>query len=438
MAAAAPTPPSREELTARLGGRVPLRIYMLDNSFKTLLVDEGTTAGEICGVMATKLSFSDAENDGSYFALFCAEDGAVVGRSLQDSESPLQVQAGWPESGKLVYQVKLFMDSLKHSFDPAIIHMLYLQGVHDVITGAYPCAESTAVQLAALQIQAKFGPHKPQSHQVGFLGNRLVEYVPQRLMPQRTQQQWEADIFRQHALVGTGDNPEAEYLDIAGRWDAYGCAFFLTKQRQFKKFPTDVMLAVNPKGIHIMNKDTRDLLQLFKLSEIFRWGFRPKVNFYFEVKKAGGSGPMHEFATEHGKRISELLTDYAMAFLKKMGISSKKDAPKKAAPGGQPSAVLAGRAQPTFGSEHAEAACAVQARFRGYRLRRDLENEYAAIRVQVSPAASCPCLRPRSRPPCRTPAALPFSRALASSAPAPPTCPRRCTAATSSDANSTS
>ena len=39
---------------------------------------------------------------------------------------------------------------------------------------------------------------------------------------------------------------------------------------------------------------------------------------------------------------------------------------------------------------------------------------------QVSPAASCPCPRPRSRPPCRTPAALPFSRALASSAPAPP------------------
>ena len=88
--------------------------------------------------------------------------------------------------GKLVYKVKLFMDSLKHSMDKAVMHMLYLQAVHGVITGEYPCTETQAVQLAALQFAAKFGAHKPHAHAVGFLGNRLVEYVPQQLMPRRT------------------------------------------------------------------------------------------------------------------------------------------------------------------------------------------------------------------------------------------------------------
>jgi hypothetical protein len=73
------------------------------------------------------------------------------------------------------------------------------------------------------------------------------------------------------------------------------------QQTQLKKFPNDVVLGINPKGIHIMNKE-KQTLQLFKLSEIYRWGFRPNVNFYFEVKRLGGSGPMHEFMTKHGNR----------------------------------------------------------------------------------------------------------------------------------------
>lgn len=70
----------------------------------------------------------------------------------------------------------------------------------------------------------------------------------------------------------------------------------------------------------------------FKLSEIYRWGFKPNTNFYFEVKKSmpvraasrrpapgltacpavGGSGPVYEFETAEGNVISDLLTDYAM------------------------------------------------------------------------------------------------------------------------------
>ena len=39
-----------------------------------------------------------------------------------------------------------------------------VQAVYNIITGTYPCSEEEAIQLAALQFQAKFGKHNPSSY----------------------------------------------------------------------------------------------------------------------------------------------------------------------------------------------------------------------------------------------------------------------------------
>jgi hypothetical protein len=65
---------------------------------------------------------------------------------------------------KLVYKVKLFTESIIYSEDPKIIYMLFIQAVYNIITGTYPCNETDAIQLGALQFQAKFGPHNPQTY----------------------------------------------------------------------------------------------------------------------------------------------------------------------------------------------------------------------------------------------------------------------------------
>lgn len=109
------------------------------------------------------------------------------------------------------------------------------------------------------------------------------------------------------------------------------------QQKDFNKLPKQILLAVSSKGIQIMKVGRKSPYLQFKLSEIYRWGFKPDTNFYFEVKKGvdsrppwrarprrmtlvppdapapvGGSGPVYEFDTSEGNRISDLLTDYAM------------------------------------------------------------------------------------------------------------------------------
>lgn len=50
------------------------------------------------------------------------------------------------------------------AFTSSPARFLFHQAVYNIITGTYPCSEEEAVQLAALQFQAKFGKHNPASY----------------------------------------------------------------------------------------------------------------------------------------------------------------------------------------------------------------------------------------------------------------------------------
>ena len=58
-----------------LGDKIVLKVHMLDNSSKTLLITATATAEEVTRSMAEKMNFSNPEMS-SFFALFEALDGA--------------------------------------------------------------------------------------------------------------------------------------------------------------------------------------------------------------------------------------------------------------------------------------------------------------------------------------------------------------------------
>lgn len=53
------------------------------------------------------------------------------------------------------------METLKASTHAKAHYMFFIQAVYNVICGVYPVDAEEAVQLAALQVLQKFGPHKP-------------------------------------------------------------------------------------------------------------------------------------------------------------------------------------------------------------------------------------------------------------------------------------
>lgn len=322
-----------------LTGKHPQRIYMLDNSLKTLLLDENTTAQEVCKTMAEKLNFENPKKDSRYFALFECLNGAHVNRSLTDAEKVLEVVQGWDKekfpNALLVYQCKLFMPSLLNNTPAKVLQMLYIQAVHHVITGIYPCPADVAVHLAALQLQVRFGNHRPDSHKVGFLTEKLTEFIPTQLIGKKDLIEWEKQIFEEHKTLigryGDGDksssDPRGDYVVVVKEFSQYGNQFFIVEQEEWKNLPKVVALGVSNTGIYVFKPGDMEMYHLYKLSDIYRWGFQPNINFYFEIKSntEGQKGPFYRVKTAEGQRMSDLLTDYAMAILREMGIRRDGD-----------------------------------------------------------------------------------------------------------------
>lgn len=168
-------------------------------------------------------------------------------------------------------------------------------------------------------------------------------------------------------------------------------------------------------GISIFDK-SRKFLRSFHIEEIYRWGFKPSTMFYFEVSADDhadlGTGSL-EFDTAEGKAMSDLLTDYAMAFLKereqederaearskangngsgggnngsngsgKNGSSSPKGGLSSAAAAPPKASSSAPVSKATKAAE-TKAATKLQALFRGFSLRNEWSREDAAILIQA-------------------------------------------------------
>lgn len=81
-------------------------------------------------------------------------------------------------SARLVFQINLFTEGLMDTEDARVQEMLFVQTVYNVVSGLYPSDKEDATRLGALQFVARFGEYKPEVHIVGFLGQRLREFIP--------------------------------------------------------------------------------------------------------------------------------------------------------------------------------------------------------------------------------------------------------------------
>lgn len=141
-------------------------------------------------------------------------------------------------------------------------------------------------------------------HKPGFIKHSLLEYVPHPYFDKHTPEEWEEQLFRKHADLET-TTPMEDYIAFLSSRDYYGCTFFGVKQKFNRKFPKTLLLGVNARGVILLKP--ADLVETFEmealavhpLSDIYRWAYKPGVNFYFEMKpeSEGEENPVYTFLT---------------------------------------------------------------------------------------------------------------------------------------------
>jgi hypothetical protein len=362
----------------------------LDNSSKIFLAERSTTVKDIllqclqkCGVVEPTLILP-------YFGLFESKNGGSVDGALDMESTMRSVLDTWEDSGvaqtaKFLFMIRLFMPclwglqtkdvvafrlnkpksviSLDTYFaeadlvDVNCLHLQFIQAVFQLITGRYPTTPDQAIELGAVHFLYKFGEYRPESHKVGFLGNRIVEFIPVKHLKGATSlADWEGNLFSKVQSIAqiamadnrnsanNGDDDEEDtgsvydnthhktvyfrrngkplsaqrkYMELVYAMDStYGCTFFRCNQHCSRALPDVVLLGIHHLGLSLFNK-SKEFVRTFHIEDIFRWGFKPNQMFYFEIAEDSdlGTGSL-EFDTVEGKVISDLLTDYAMAFLK--------------------------------------------------------------------------------------------------------------------------
>ena len=360
------------------------------------LVESDTQAKDLVQSVLDKFAVADAPSVVDYFAIYESLDGHSINGALSPEDVVVEHVKKWSatengdgtEAGKLVFMIRLFMPCLwglefrdqtatrldKPAStlsvdvylgaallrDEALVHLQYIQALFHVVTSQYPTSEEQALTLGALHFIYKFGAYRADAHKLGFLGNRVVEFVPIKLLRMHEFEEWETRLLEHLKDFTAHDNHEKSvqrlYMEEAYHMPIYGCTFFRCNQKGAHNLPDNVILGVQfevrlsfhlrspffpslavlslscspapllpiptpslfpliaVQGIKIFDKN-RALLASFRIEEVLRWGFKPQAMFYFEVKPSVDMDGTLEFDTKEGKTISDLLTDYALAFI---------------------------------------------------------------------------------------------------------------------------
>eukprot|EP00761_Pharyngomonas_kirbyi_P013343 gb/GECH01013371.1/.p1 GENE.gb/GECH01013371.1/~~gb/GECH01013371.1/.p1 ORF type:complete len:332 (+),score=63.07 gb/GECH01013371.1/:1-996(+) len=327
------------------GVKLVIRVYFVDDSFRTLAVLSDITAKELCQTVASKINLENTQT----FALFYNKNGEE--RCLEDDEQPCKVMVQelhginadmsqyteraeweklkkeWGRMCKFVYKRRVFLRNKAFPReDPTFIRYSYIQAVSEVISGNYPCDHDDAVTLAGLQMQVTFGDHNKQNHVAGFLKDKIGRFIPEPLLKEnRRLDDWEKDVFAEHARLAGLQTQDAmlSYLNHVRNWPFYGSTFWTvqTVNKETNSLPEQVVLAVNSNGIQLLKPGSKEQILAQRFSDIYSWAYKRNA---FAFVSGALSKQKFQFATVHGKDIARTLQAYVDILLEEYKSQKEK------------------------------------------------------------------------------------------------------------------
>jgi len=219
---------------------------------------------------------------------------------------------------KFLYKAKLVLKTSNKEImsDPEAINLIYLQATQDVVSERYPAKTEDITVLAALQLQATFGDYKKDVHFPGWLRPKLEQFMPASLFTKKAKKsekllkEWEQMILAKYAKVSGFTSLEAKlnYLDYVQEWTFYGSTFFMVEQRQFKDYPSPLILGINCEGVLLMHPEKKTVLENYGFTDIVTWGHSDE-KFIVVVGNIVQQRKLI-FKTAHGQEMNHLIHDY--------------------------------------------------------------------------------------------------------------------------------
>jgi len=341
--------PSKLELECLKASKaIPIRVNLVDDTFKTFTIDPYTLNKDVEEMLVQKYGLVVT----SPFALYEGADEKNLERILDPKDRTLDVMASWENAPlveevktevrmkksrnykhkdaakvvkqkkiaycKFIYKAKLVLKTSNKEImsDPEAINLIYVQATQDVVSERYPAKTEDITVLAALQLQAAFGDYKKDVHFPGWLRPKLEQYMPISLCTKKGKRsekllkEWEQMILNKYMKVSGFTSLEAKlnYLDYVQEWTFYGSTFFVVEQRQFKDYPSPLVLGINCEGVLLMHPEKKTVLENYGFTDIVTWGHSDE-KFIIVVGNIVQQRKLI-FKTENGQEMNHLIHDY--------------------------------------------------------------------------------------------------------------------------------
>eukprot|EP01134_Creolimax_fragrantissima_P001817 CFRG1817T1 len=321
----------------------PLKVVLMDESQRTVLIDDSQNVGQIIKVICSRINLSNPDE----FSLTIDEafkDARPEGGIYEDSkkekeakrrdekrmarlEEKLNIKDEWEwlnhektlreqgagENDAVRLRKKFFFsDQNVDRNDPVQLNLMYVQARDDILKSAHPCNADEAVQFAALQCQCQLGDHNPETHKPGSVDLKI--YLPKGNTDMKHA---ERRILAEHRkLKGMTElNAKYRYIQLCRSLKTYGMSFFLVKEKvKSKNKLVPRLLGVSRDSIMRVDERTKEVIKTWPLSTVRRWAASPTS---FTLDFGDYSDEYYSVQTTEGEHISRLIAGYIDFILKK-------------------------------------------------------------------------------------------------------------------------
>ncbi|XP_044265761.1 myosin-I heavy chain [Tribolium madens] len=314
-------PPSREEILCTINRRpVYARFHFMDGQYHSVEFHPSATAKDVLEIVRDKIGLgSDAKGYAIYEVLGNSE------RSLSAEEKVADVMAKWeryraatavntanstgtakrarPQHHFFLFKKHIFMDNFINLNDPVEKELLYHQVLHDLRTDRFPVTDKEAMMLTALQAQLELGDVNEQIHDYRPIA---CHCLPARLVPILPQ---EGVAMHHQSLRGmTPSEAKQAFLNLIQSWPLHKATIFDVMQSFTSNWPRVLWLAVDQKGLHLLEHRSRNTLCTYDYGGIL--SYAPALNYLMIITGSDKKQSKVILTTAQAFQIATLIREY--------------------------------------------------------------------------------------------------------------------------------
>ena len=281
----------------------PIKVYLIDDTVKTVKIDDSSLVGFIIDKVADSLGIESTS---------FIEYGLLV--QMKNLKAPLWLnrelslqEQGVYDNYKLTFKKRFFVtDANIDKSNEMQLHLIYTQAKESILSGNYPCEKHQILEFCCFQLQIEHGNIDKKRHTLEWFNEKLYLSPPYQKLKKKL---WKEIEGGWEKLINTQvQNAKVRYVQRCRQLPSYGITTFEVKEKDpEKKKLQDVLFGVTRRSVVRMDPETKEIIKAYPLTSIKRYSHSANS---FTVDFGNHATGYYTVQTTRGAEISALLDGY--------------------------------------------------------------------------------------------------------------------------------